>query len=249
MATRRSPGTLPPRLTPEREALAVQYHWIAAKVASYYVRRAPAGLVADDLLGSAQEALTMALARADLSNKGLEDYLWECVKGAVKDLIRRKAIELGGTSHRPSDASTERMLEGASTAFRAFTRALEDPGNVWEDTRAVAIENVHGVVGDAVMVLTLGSGGALEDMRGDTAMVLRLDLERARKAVRALVAELPPVLRVVTELRWLKGCEIAEVAQQTGMPEPTVTRRLKRAFALLKARLLAKGITGLPEPE
>ncbi len=145
-----------------------------------------------------------------------------------------------------SDAPTEHLLQKASAAFSKFTGELPDPGSVW-DTREESIQKLDELVGDSVTVLTLGSGAALWAIQGDEGMVLRVDLVRAMKAVRALVSELPPVLRTVVELRFYKSCELEDVAQRAGMTLPTVTRRLTKALKLLRARLVAKGITGLPE--
>ncbi len=55
--------------------------------------------------------------------------------------------------------------------------------------------------------------------------------------VAAAVAGLPEVYRDVTMLRYFGGLSCAEVSQQLGVPLGTVTKRLSRAYALLRESL------------
>ena len=52
--------------------------------------------------------------------------------------------------------------------------------------------------------------------------------------VRSVIRQLPPKYRLITELYYHDGYTIAEIAQITGVPRPTVGHRLKRARELLE---------------
>lgn len=61
--------------------------------------------------------------------------------------------------------------------------------------------------------------------------------------LRAGIAELPEELRRVLELRYVEGLTTRAVGESAGLPEATVRRRLQEAFAALRARLRAAGVT------
>jgi RNA polymerase sigma factor (sigma-70 family) len=248
--TRRKPGTLPPTLTPARQAKVAEYHFIAVKVAAYHAKRLRlTGDDADDLLGEAQEALTVALATADLADEGLENYLWECVHGGVKDLLRRIAIKNRRGPAKPSDPGIERIKGAASARFREWVRVLRDPGDVWRDSREDAIAQLETVAGEGTTVMSLGAGGPLWNMRGEDGFALRAEWVHAKRELRAVVSELPDVQRAVVELHFLKELPLDDVATQTNLSTPTVVRRIGKALPLLRARLDARGVKKVPAGE
>jgi RNA polymerase sigma-70 factor (ECF subfamily) len=55
------------------------------------------------------------------------------------------------------------------------------------------------------------------------------------------VARLPEVYREVTILRYFGGLSCAEVSQRLGVPLGTVTKRLSRAYGLLREALASPG--------
>ncbi len=58
--------------------------------------------------------------------------------------------------------------------------------------------------------------------------------DRPEPPVRQAVAELPEVYRQVILLRYYGGLSCAEISRDQGMPIGTVTKRLSRAYALLR---------------
>jgi len=63
--------------------------------------------------------------------------------------------------------------------------------------------------------------------------------ERQAQISRAL-SELPERRRAVCMLRWIKGLSYAEIAQQLGISEKTVSAQLDRGFRDIKERLLSR---------
>lgn len=64
---------------------------------------------------------------------------------------------------------------------------------------------------------------------------LELDRATVHRVVRAAVARLPETLRVVAELRLIKGRPYDEIAYTTGHPQPTVRAYVSKAIARLRA--------------
>jgi RNA polymerase sigma factor (sigma-70 family) len=58
----------------------------------------------------------------------------------------------------------------------------------------------------------------------------------------AAVARLPEIYREVTILRYFGGLSCAEVGQRLGVPLGTVTKRLSRAYALLRNALQSSSV-------
>jgi RNA polymerase sigma factor (sigma-70 family) len=224
-----------------------EHHYIAARLAAYYARKSPPGLTDTDLLSHAEEALVEAVLSADPTNEGFESYLWERVRGALKDLIRKTAKELGRTSARPIDAPTEHMLRGASAGLNDFARGLQDPGRVWDHTRADAMVQLDRAGEEVAAALAVGGAGCVWYMRGEPGFVLRAEWVRTIRELRELVSNLPPVVAAIMELRFFQQREIEDIAAQTGLSAPTVTRRIKKAVELLRARMIAKEIDGTPQ--
>jgi RNA polymerase sigma-70 factor (ECF subfamily) len=65
--------------------------------------------------------------------------------------------------------------------------------------------------------------------------------------VAAAVARLPATYREVIQLRYFERRSCAEISSELGVPLGTVTKRLSRAYALLRERLAGKGFD--PESE
>ena len=61
--------------------------------------------------------------------------------------------------------------------------------------------------------------------------------DSADTAVMQAVAELPDVYRQVVLLRYYRGLSCAEASSALGVPLGTVTKRLSRAYALLRKAL------------
>jgi RNA polymerase sigma factor (sigma-70 family) len=245
MTIRRLPGALPPRLTPEQQATAEKYHYIAMRLADYYAAKRLPGVPDTDLLSAAHEALVIAVASSDLSNDALENYLWICVRGALKDLFRKTAKERGPTTPEP-DAQTDRLLRRARAALDDYALTLEDPGDVFHDTHEDSVGHFAGASDGGATALAVGASGGAWYMRGEDGLAVRAEWVRTSKELHDAVSGLPPTLAAVTELRFFQEREINDIAERTGLSAPTVTRRIAKAIDLLRARLPPRGVTGLP---
>src|SRR5262249_37153737 len=152
---------------PEQRAIVAKHHAIAARLAAYYTKKSPPGLIDTDLLSAAEEALAIAVASPSApSGEALENYLWVRVRGAMKDLIRSTAKELG-RSAEPADAPTARLLRRASAALDDYALAFEDPGNVFDDTHEASVAHLVETVDDGASALAVGGSGGVWHMRGE----------------------------------------------------------------------------------
>jgi RNA polymerase sigma factor (sigma-70 family) len=246
MATRRRPqGPVQP-LTPDQDAMLEKYLHIAKRVTEHYTKKYPGRFKPGEVLSEAHHGLMNGVLAANPSDDGLESYLWERAKGAVQDLIRRKAKDRARTADEPIETVLERMQVGASTAFGDFAGGFEDPGNPWE-SRDESIAQVYRVAEMGAAALAVGSAGAAWYMRGEDGFVLRAEEVHTSKALHDEVADLPPVQGAVVNMRYFQQRQLDDVAARTGLSVPTVNRRLEQAFPLLRARLAAKGIKGPPD--
>ena len=243
MATkRRRPGTLPPALTSEQVAQVHRCYPIGVHVAMYYARRNPPGLKQDDLLGAAEEAVTLAVCTYTPRTATLEGYVYARVQSTLKTLIRKTAEGLG---LRPQNETREgRVADAGGDALREYALTLEDRGNVLRDTPEQQVAQYEELAEDAATALAVGGGGHVWNTRGDTGMVLRLEELRANKALHDEVARLPAAQATIMELRFFRELPVKEVAAQAGVSESTVSRMIGDAIPLLKARLVARGIDG-----
>jgi len=67
--------------------------------------------------------------------------------------------------------------------------------------------------------------------------------ERARRALRLAVAELPAQDRVIVRLRFEDGCPIADIAAALRLPQKPLYRRIEGILGGLRRRLEASGLT------
>jgi RNA polymerase sigma factor (sigma-70 family) len=243
MATkRRSPGTLPPTLTPKQQADADRCFPIGVNVAMYYVRREPEGLTDNDLLSAANEAVVLAVC-THASNVALESYVWARVRSTLKTLIRRTAERLG--LRAPNDTPASRVADAGSEALNEYALTVEDRGNIWKDSRAQQIEQYDDEARNGATALVTGGGGHVWHMRGEEGLVLRADYVRTNKVLHDEVARLPPEHATVVELRFFRELPRRDVAREAGVSESKVARLIGEAIPLLKARLEARGIKDL----
>jgi RNA polymerase sigma factor (sigma-70 family) len=245
MATkRRRPGTLPPALTEEQAAQVRRCHPIGVHVAMYYVRRQPPGLKADDILGAAEEAVTLAICTYTTEKKvSLEGYVWARVRSTLKTLIRRSAERLGPQA--PNDSHESRVALAGGEALDEYAQTVEDRGNVLRDTREQQIAQYDEAAQNGATALVVGGGGHLWNMRGDLGLVLRIEYLRTNKALHDEVARLPAKHATIIELRFFRELPVKEVAAGAGVSESTVSRMIGEAIPLLKARLEARGVKDL----
>ena len=96
----------------------------------------------------------------------------------------------------------------------------------------------------------LEDAGAVTD---EGVEVLELDRALVHQVVRIAIARLPETLRVVADLRLVKGRPYDEIAYTTGHPQPTVRAYVSKAIARLRAdpdlRALQEELSeGTPQP-
>jgi len=243
MATkRRRPGTLPPTLTPEQADDVRRCHPIGVFVAMYYARRNPRGLEPEDLLGAANEAVTLAVCTYTPRQVPLEGYVHARVQSTLKTLIQHAAERNGD---RPRRETHERRVTDAGTkALLEFGGTVEDRCNVLRDTREQHIAQYDELAENGATALAVGGGGHVWNTRGDTAMVMRLEELRKNKALHDEVARLPAGHATVINLRFFLELPAPEVAVRAGVSESTVVRKIGEAIPLLRARLRARGFDG-----
>jgi RNA polymerase sigma factor (sigma-70 family) len=246
MATPRPRLPPPPPLTTRQQEDVVTYDSIAVRVAAQNARKKPPGLPDDDVLAEARAGLAVAIARGNPSNPGFAGYLWERVRGAVKDLFRRTRRALRGRASSPADAQEERLALGASTAIGDYGAALQDPGNLFHDTPADSMAHFTDLLENGAAALATGASAAAWHTRGEPGFVWRAETVRTSKELHDLVSELPPKFGAVIDLRYFQELPIEEVMQRTHLSESTVGRRLAEGYKLLRARLAAREITGPP---
>ena len=132
----------------------------------------------------------------------------------AEDLLHDVCMETWRQAHtyRPSRGSVRAWLM-TRLRSRAFDR-LRSPR--------------HGL-----MELRHTSGGADEPVGRAIDPILRLDCERAQRAL----AGLPPDLRAVLELAYLEGLAHPEIGERLAIPLGTAKSRLARALTMLRERL------------
>ena len=246
MATkRRRPGALPPSLTPKQRADAHRCFPIGMHVALYYATRNPPGLKKDDLIGAADEAVTLAVCTYDNEPRkvDLEGYVWARVHSTLKNLIKQTAVRLG--LRAPNDTQESGMARGGGEALKEFAETVTDPSNFWKDTREQQTEHYDDVAHHAATAQVTGAGGHVWHMRGEVGFVLRAEYVRVNKALHDEVAGLPPAIATIVELRWFQEKSLEQVAAEAGVSEATVSRKLAEALPLLRARLEARGFRDL----
>ncbi len=240
--TRRRPGTLPPELTPEQVDKVHRCYPIGMHVAMYYARRLPPGLDEDDIVGAADEAVTLAVCTYTPRTVTLEGYVYARVQSTLKTLFQ-KARERNG--QRPQNDTHERRVADAGTAaLGEYGGTIEDRGDVLHDRPAQQIAQYDELAENAAAALVVGGGGHVWNSRGDTAMVMRLEDLRKNKALHDEVARLPAGHATIINLRFFLELPAKEVAARAGVSESTVSRKIGEAIPWLKARLLARGIDG-----
>lgn len=244
MATkRRRPGVLPQSLTPEQRATARRCFPIGVSVAMYFARQHPPGLAEDDLLGAADEAVTLAVTTYSEPKVPVEVYVWARVRSTIKTLIRQTAERLG--LRAPNDTPEARMADAGGEALLEHALNVEDPCNIWRDTPEQQVEQYDALAHDGATALDLGGGGHLWHTRGEVGFVLRIEYLRANKTLHDEVARLRPDIATVVHLRFFEELPIEEVARQAGVSEKTVTRMIAKAIPILRARLRAQEIDDL----
>src|SRR5580704_786060 len=239
MATRRPRLPPPPPLTARQHEDLVTYDHIPVRVAAHNTPRKPPGLAADDVLAEARAGLALAVARGNPSNPGYVGYLWECVRGAVKDLFRKARRALKGRVSSPAAVQEERLADGASTALGDYGAALQDPGDLFRDTPTDSMSHWTDLLENGAAALATGASGAAWHTRGEAGLVWRAEVVRTSKELHDLVAELPAKFGAVIDLRYFQELPIEEVVARTKLSESTVGRRLAEGYKLLRARLVA----------
>jgi RNA polymerase sigma factor (sigma-70 family) len=246
MATSRPRLPPPPPLTAQQQEDVVTYDSIAVRVAAHSAPRKPRGVKDDDVLAEARAGLAVAVARGNPSNPGYVGYLWDRVRGAVKDFFRKARRALRGRVSSPAEAQLERLADGASTALGDYGAALQDPSDLFHDTPADSMRHFTDLLENGAAALATGASGAAWHSRGEAGLVWRAEVVRASKELHDLVSDLPPKFGAVIDLRYFQELPIEEVVARTKLSESTVGRRLDRGFQLLRARLAAREITGPP---
>lgn len=240
---RRSPGALPPKLTPQQKADAERCYPIARRVASHFARRRPAGLAQTDLLSAANEAVVHAVSAHDPSKGPVENFVWAWVHLTMKGLIRKKATELGPSSS--GDTRDAQVARAGSEGLHDFARAVADTAHVWDDSHEDFVRQYADVGADGATAWAVGGAGHLWHMRGDEGLALRAEYVRGMKLLHDEVAKLKPAHATIMELRFFRELTVEEVAKAAGVSVPTVTRTMGEAIPTLRARLEARGIKDL----
>ena len=208
---RRRPGTLPPKLTEQQEADAHRCHPIGVRVAIYFARRRPAGLMETDLLSAANEAVVLAVCTHSGPAGELENYVWNRVRSTLLTLIKKTAVERG--LRAPNDTYASRVAHAGSAALDEHALVVEDPGDVWEDSRADQVRHYDDASDAGAMALALGGAGHAWHMRGEEGFVLRSEYIRGMRILHNEVAALSSEHAAVMELRFFREMAMEDVAK------------------------------------
>jgi RNA polymerase sigma factor (sigma-70 family) len=256
---RRSPGALPPPLTPAQQRDAARCYPIIQRLARFYGRRRPAGLNESDLHSVAGEALLVAVSTHDASKGPLEPWVWLRVRGILKNAIQQTAKQAArevavdaqrvgdgvafASSAARSGGSRMSAAAAASRALDDFALVVRDTGDVFNDTDETLRKQFTSVCDDAATALAIGAAGHLWHTRGEDGLVLQAEYVRTIKRLHDEVADLPAQLAMVLELRYFREQQIEEVASAMGVSPQKVTRLVGEAVRLLRARLQARGVS------
>ena len=237
---RRRPGTLPPKLTEQQEADAHRCHPIGVRVAIYFARRKPAGLTETDLLSAANEAVVLAVCTHSGPAGDLEKYVWNRVRSTLLTLVESTAVQWG--LRAPNDTYASRVAQAGSEALNEHALLVEDPGDVWKDSRAEQVRHYDDASDAGATALALGGAGHAWHMRGEEGFVLRAEYVRCMRVLHNEVAALSPGHAAVMELRFFREMSMEDVAKTVRVSLSTVTRLISEATPTLAARLKARGV-------
>jgi RNA polymerase sigma factor (sigma-70 family) len=237
---RRRPGALPPKLTDQQEADARRCYPLGVQVAMYFALQRPAGLSETDLLSAANEAVVLAVCTHSGPRRELEGYVWIRVRSTLLTLIEKAAVQLG--LRAPNDTYASRVGRAGSEGLNEYALAVEDPGDVLEDSRAEQFRQYDDVSDEGAAALACGGAGHAWHMRGEEGFVLRAEYVRGMRLLHNEVAALSPEHATVMELRFFREMKMEDVAKAAGVSLSTVTRLIGEAIPRLEARLRARGI-------
>lgn len=241
MATkRRRPGALPPKLTAQQEADARRCYPIGVQVAMYFARQGRPGLSETDLLSAADEAVVLAVCTHSGPPRALEGYVWIRVRSTLLTLIEKAAVQLG--LRAPNDTYASRVGRAGSEGLNEYALAVEDRGDVLEDSRAEQFQQYDDVSDEGAAALAYGGAGHAWHQRGEEGFVLRAEYVRGMRVLHNELAELSPEAATVMELRFFREMMMEDVAKATGVSLSKVTRLIGAAIPRLAARLKARGV-------
>jgi RNA polymerase sigma-70 factor, ECF subfamily len=149
---------------------------------------------------------------------------------AVTERVTRLLARIG---------EAEDVIQDAFVEAFAHLPALEDRARFGAWLMRIAVHQAHRRFRRRRLLARLGLDRGSDDARLEAIADPSLDPER-RLQLRRLDAELaclPASLRLAWMLRYVEGCELTDVAAQSGCSLATVKRRIQRADARLQARL------------
>jgi len=149
---------------------------------------------------------------------------------AVTERVTRLLARIG---------EAEDVIQDAFVEAFASLPALEDRARFGAWLMRIAVHQAHRRFRRRRLLARLGLDRGSDDARLEAIADPALDPERRLQLRRldAELAHLPASLRLAWMLRYVEGCELTDVAAQSGCSLATVKRRIQRADARLQARL------------
>jgi RNA polymerase sigma-70 factor (ECF subfamily) len=160
---------------------------------------------------------------------------------ALQVLYRRHVLAVTERVARLLSRSVEAedVVQDAFVAAFGDLPRLADPARFSPWLMRIAIHQVHRRFRRRRLLARLGLDRGADDARLEQVADPRLGPEQRTQLGRldGALARLPVELRMAWMLRYVEGCELAEVADQCGASLATAKRRIQRADARLRSEL------------